>query len=530
MLTFVIVTAVVSVFAMLLQLKRELMMLQQNTYRNDRYSHWIKQTKESTTYDRLLGWLILFFVLWAYRHMAWCLGLMLIFAVGNIYRLLRAKYKKPLVWTARAKRIYVVALVVVALACACVCNFLHVSCLDEAIYDVSAVLLTAYCGSEAVIMIANWLLRPVESEINRKFYRKAQARLASMPDLRVIGITGSYGKTSTKHYLQRMLSEKYDVLITPGNFNTTLGVVRTINEYMQPYNEVFIVEMGAKQKGDIKEICELVHPEIGVITAVGPMHLESFGSIENVQATKFELADALPANGMAVLNNDFDMIANRPVTNAHSLRYTVNDGGGAHYAAHDIEYSSKGTSFKVTGPDGWGIDLHTRLVGECNVSNLVAAAIVAHHMGVPDDKIKYAVDQIEQVEHRLNMKRTAGGITIIDDAYNSNPVGSKMALDVLSGMTGGKRIVITPGMIELGDDQYELNKKFGMYIAECADIAIVVGKYNREAITEGIRLGGMAEECVRAVDTFAEAQQTMMGMAAPGDTVLYENDLPDTFK
>lgn len=530
MLIFAIVTTVIAIFTILLQLKRELMMLQQNTYRNDRYSHWIKDTKESTTYDRLFGWLILLLVLWAYRQQALCLGMVAAFDIVNIIRLLKARYKKPLVWTARAKRIYVVSLVLVALLYVCAYYFFHAFDPMQALFYAPIVLLLAYCGSESAIMLANWLLRPVECGINRKFYRMAQSRLSSMSGLKVIGVTGSYGKTSTKHYLQRILSEKYDVLMTPGNFNTTLGVVRTINENMQPYNEVFIVEMGAKQRGDIREICELVHPEIGVITAVGPQHLESFGTIENVQATKFELADALPADGLAVLNNDFDMIANRPVTNTHSLRYTVNDGGGAHYKASNIKYGPKGTDFTVEGPDGWSIDLHTRLVGECNVSNLAAAVVVARQMDVPDEKIRYAVSQIEQVEHRLNMKLTAGGITIIDDAYNSNPVGSKMALDVLAGMTGGKRIIITPGMIELGSDQYELNKKFGMHIAECVDIAVVVGKYNHDAITEGMRLGGMPQECVRCADTFAEAQQIMLSMAQPGDTVLYENDLPDTFK
>ncbi len=530
MLIFVVVTVVVSVFTILLQLKRELMMLQQNTYRNDRYSHWIKQNGESTTYDRLLGWLVWFVVLWASHNVEICMSLMIVFGLGNIYRLLKAKYKKPLVWTARAKRIYVVSLVVVAVVYACAYSFFDVSGLTQALYFIPIVLLLMYCGSEAVIMVANWLLRPVESEINRKFYNRAESRLASMPGLKVIGVTGSYGKTSTKHYLHRILSEKYDVLMTPGNFNTTLGVVRTINEYLQPYNEVFIVEMGAKQTGDISEICELVHPTMGVITAVGPQHLESFGTIENVQATKFELADSLPKNGMIVLNNDFDMIANRTVTNTRCMRYTVNDGDGAHYKAEGVTYGPTGTSFTIQGPDHWHIDLHTRLVGECNVSNLVAAVVIARQLGVSDDKIKYAVAQIEQVEHRLSIKRTAAGITIIDDAYNSNPVGSKMALDVLSGMTGGKRIIITPGMIELGSDQYELNKKFGMHIVECADVAIVVGKYNHDAITEGLRLGGMPDECLHSVDTFAEAHRLMLSIATSGDTVLYENDLPDTFK
>ncbi len=351
-----------------------------------------------------------------------------------------------------------------------------------------------------------------------------------MPDLRVIGVTGSYGKTSTKHYLNRILSEHFDVMMTPGSFNTTMGVIRTVREYLKPYNEVFIVEMGAKQPGDIKEICDLVHPSVGIVTAVGEQHLESFKTIENVQRTKFELIDSLPADGLAVINDDFPFVANRKVDGVECVRYAVSNPGNASYTGSEITYTPQGTEFTLTGPDGERHKFATRLVGECNVSNLIAAIIVALYLKVPVDKIRYAVGQIEQVEHRLNMKRTPGGVTIIDDAFNSNPTGSKMALDVLAMMRPGKRIVVTPGMIELGERQEELNREFGRKIAVSADVAIIVGQYNRDAITEGIGSveGGVAK--VHTVDTFKDAQALLGGMLGKGDTVLYENDLPDTFK
>ena len=287
--------------------------------------------------------------------------------------------------------------------------------------------------------------------------------------------------------------------------------------------------MGAKNIGDIKEICDIVNPSIGIVTAVGEQHLESFKTIENVQRTKFELIDALPADGLAVVNDDFPFAANRPVDNVEVVRYAIRDTAGATVTARDITYDSRGTSFTIAGPD-WEMRLHTHLVGECNISNLMAAVVTARHLGVPDEKIRIAVDHIEQVEHRLNLKRTPGGITIIDDAFNSNPTGSAMALDVLASMTGGQRIIITPGMIELGDRQEELNRAFGRKIAECADTVIVVGHYNRDAILEGIAEGSMAQERVMMADTFSEAQAMLTSMAKAGDTVLYENDLPDTFK
>lgn len=318
--------------------------------------------------------------------------------------------------------------------------------------------------------------------------------------------------------------------MTPGSFNTPMGVVRTVREHMKPYNEVFICEMGAKQKGDIKEICDIVHPQMGIVTAVGPMHLESFKSIENVQATKFELVDALPADGLAVINNDFEMCAKRQVNNVAALRYAVTHPKGANYKAVDVKYTPRGTTFTVVGPDNFELPLETRLLGECNVSDLLAAVCIAVALGVDKDKIRYAVSSIEQVEHRLSIKRTPGGVTIIDDAFNSNPAGSKMAVDVLSHFTGGKRIIVTPGMIELGEEQFNLNKNLGTEIGRGVDIAIIVGEYNRQALEEGVKASGLKEENLYLVDSFNEAQQLLTTILAPGDTVLYENDLPDTFK
>ena len=350
-----------------------------------------------------------------------------------------------------------------------------------------------------------------------------------MPDMKIIGITGSFGKTSTKHYLHRILSESFDVLMTPGSYNTPMGVIRTIREMMKPYHQVFICEMGAKQKGDIKEICDLVNPHMGIITAVGPMHLESFKSIENVQATKFELADALPSEGL-VVNNDFEYCENRKVNNVKTTRYAVSNPKNADFKAVDIDYSPNGTTFRIVGPDNFSLELYTQLIGECNISNLIAAVIIALKLNMPAERIKYAVSQIEQVEHRLNLKRTPGGVNIIDDAFNSNPAGSKMAVDVLSQFKTGKRIIVTPGMIELGDKQYELNKALGKHIGDSIDIAIIVGAYNREALLEGVKSGSIEEQNVYAVDSFNEAQALLARILQKGDTVLYENDLPDTFK
>lgn len=523
-LTLSVILTVTASSDLLKVFSRDLMMLQQNSYRNERYTRWFSQSGESTNIGRIFCCIGLLFLM--VHHIPFFAGAAVaaIITVWQFVNLWHAKYKKPLVWTARAKRIYGVMTALAAIAAVLfgVLFGLRGACIT---------LMLLLVISPIVLLAANDLLKPVEKAINKKYYDEATSILASMPNLKIIGITGSYGKTSTKHYLNRILQEHFSTMMTPGSFNTTMGVIRTVREHLKPYNEVFIVEMGAKQPGDIKEICDLVHPTAGIITAVGEQHLESFKTIENVQRTKFELADSIPADGMVVINNDFPFVANRPVNNTGCIRYAVSNRGQEDFAATDIEYTPTGTRFTVSGRSlDKPLELHTKLVGECNVSNLLAAVIVALKLGVPADKIKYAVSQIEQVEHRLNLKHTPGGITIIDDAFNSNPQGSKMALEVLAMMKPGKRIVITPGMIELGALQQKANEEFGQNIARCADMAIIVGHYNREAILEGIAKGGMNPDNVKTTDSFNEAQQLLQQTARPGDTVLYENDLPDTFK
>lgn len=519
---------------MILNFKHDIHMLQQNSYRLERYWKYLKNDIGSSW--RLVDVAMLFLCMSTLLDIRLSLIIVSIVCLVKIWLIYKKKHKKPLVFTKRVWRIYVTTGVISTLIFSlCVFTF-GIGRVEVFNYSGEAVcigvLLLMTIFSWVIVMLAVVLLNPVETHINKGYWNDASSILKNMPDLKVVGITGSYGKTSTKHYLQRILSEEFEVVMTPGSYNTTMGVIRTIRELIKPYDQIFICEMGAKQNGDIKEICDLVHPQIGIITAVGPMHLETFKTIENIQATKFELIDSLPSDGLAVVNNDFEYCANRIVSNVETQRYSVD---GKHnretsYVAEDIQYSPEGTSFIIKGPDGFEMSLTTRLVGACNISNLLGAVIVALRLGMSQERIKYAVGRIEQVEHRLSIKRTPGGVTIIDDAFNSNPTGSKMALEVLASFKSGKRIVVTPGMIELGERQFELNSALGKEIAGSADIAIIVGEYNRKALTEGIVKSGFKADNLYEVDSFAEAQKVLGELLKSGDTVLYENDLPDTFK
>ncbi|MDR1671719.1 MAG: UDP-N-acetylmuramoyl-tripeptide--D-alanyl-D-alanine ligase [Alistipes sp.] len=508
------------------RLRRELQMLQQNSYRPDRYWRWLRGQAGVPSVDVVTD-ILMFTMLGGFFRSSVAIYAIVAIALASLYKGVRAmlrRSKKPLVFTARAWRIYLVALGLTLAATAGVW-------LWGGVWWAAAVaLVTGVAGAPYVAIAAVWMLSPVERAINRRYLDDARRILRSLPRLVVIGITGSYGKTSTKHYLHRILSERFSVVMTPGSFNTTLGVVRTIREHLKPYTEVFIVEMGAKQPGDIAEICELVHPSIGIITAVGEQHLESFKTIENVQRTKFELIDALPPDGVAILNDDFEYIASRPVDNvARVMRYTSRD---------------------VSPPP-----FETRLVGRYNLSNIYAAWLAGRTLGMTDAEMRHAIADIRSVEHRLEVRRTPGGVTIIDDAFNSNPHGAAMALEVLAGFgnntpqskpqatheggpgrpdgspnASGRRIIVTPGMIELGPKQHELNRTFGRQIAAAADIAVIVGQYNRQAILAGLDDEGFPNENIYAANDFADASQHVSKLTHTGDTILYENDLPDTFR
>ena len=285
------------------ELRRCLMMLQQNSYRPERYRKWLSQSADSTSGLRLTGFIVLLFCITPFCPPVAGAVLMIVFLAFCISVQSRRRYKKPLVMTRRAMRIYSTSLAIAVIAAGALS--LAGTGWNGGAYRMALVFLAAYCLSHVLVIVATWLLEPLERHINAKYTAQARAILESMPGLRIVGITGSYGKTTTKHYLHAMLGEKYSTLMTPGSFNTPLGVVRTIREQLRPYHEVFIVEMGAKNIGDIDEICRIVHPHDGIITAVGPQHLESFKTLANVQAAKFELADSLPADGLVLVNDDF---------------------------------------------------------------------------------------------------------------------------------------------------------------------------------------------------------------------------------
>ncbi|MFI3316284.1 MAG: UDP-N-acetylmuramoyl-tripeptide--D-alanyl-D-alanine ligase [Rikenellaceae bacterium] len=517
-------------FAMAAALRHDVQMFQQNSYRNARYFRWLKGNFISSEIIKPAIVLAFAASAVALTYFMKVVGydlimavLMLGYAAYGCFEF-RKKFKVKIAYTSRVKRLLFTSLLVSMLVFGA--SYIYLDTLYFVLISSALVIF-----SSVVMLVSNLINMPLERAITQWYINDARKIIAARKDLIIIGITGSYGKTSTKNYLYRMLTEKYNVLVTPGNYNTLLGVVRTIREQLRAQHQIFIVEMGAKQQGDIKEICDLVYPTIGIVTSVGEAHLETFKSVENIQKTKFELIDSLPKKGFGVINFDSESIKNYSFNSLCPIVSYSIDEPTANLRAQAVSYDASGVSFSLN-IGSCEARFRSPLLGGGNILNLVAGITVASDLGVSTSQLQRAIQQLQPVEHRLSMSR-AGGLTILDDAYNSNPAGAKMALDVLRNFNrpeGAKRVVITPGFVEMGTSQAKANYTLGCQIAASADYAIVVNKLNRQAIVGGLNDSGFGADNYFVADSLSQARAHMATRLNVGDVILYENDLPDSFK
>lgn len=444
---------------------------------------------------------------------------------------LRRAAVKPLVFTDRARRLFVVALlpaVLLALASIAVA-VLGLSTASLAVLLTLAFLLLA--GAPWVLLAANRALAPVQTAVNRRFLERAQRSLADCSPL-VVGITGSYGKTTTKFCVGAVLAQDRPTLVTPESYNSFLGVTRTINEHLRPEHQAFVVEMGMFRRGDITELCELVHPKIGVITAIGPMHLERLGSIEAIAAAKAELLQALPDGGHFITNAD-DPRCVQIASEAHvPVTMFGVQSASAQVLARNVRLQDGRTLFDLhlDGPASPAAPVSAELLGDHNVLNLLAAAAVGHVLGIAPGRIATGLSRVQAPAHRLQpIHNRPARIVVIDDAYNSNPEGARAALSVLRQHPAERRLLVTPGMVELGEQEQELNRRFGEQAGAVCDLAILVGPARTQPIRDGLLAAGMGERDVHVVRDITEATALLGRLTRAGDVVLFENDLPDTY-
>lgn len=363
-----------------------------------------------------------------------------------------------------------------------------------------------------ICALANLITLAWEAPINNSFVKKAKSKLAAA-DIIKVGITGSFGKTSAKNILAAMLEKKYKVLKTPSSYNTPLGLAKTVNQNDLSEYEVFIAEMGARHKGDIAELCAICPPDYSMITGICPQHLESFKTLDNIVAAKGEIISA--TKNFCVISGDcFDYF--KDMSGAIAKCDCVSD----------IVADSTGTEFALT-LGGETKRVKTKLLGAHNAYNIGLCAQAAYALGVEIDLICEAVTALDFVEHRLQLIQS-NGVNILDDGYNSNVVGARAAIDVLKTFDG-KKIVVTPGLVELGILETSENEALGASLVGL-DRIILVGETLVTAIKRGYDSAGGDPEKLTVVPTLSKAQDEIKGEIAAGDAILFLNDLPEQYR
>lgn len=510
-------------------------MLQLEGYNNWQYTKWLRKNYYLNNKNDLIfigAVIISFFVLG--RLINPILVFEILLGIISVYLILKyvltskTPRKKKLVYTHRLIRLLITNTAITILEGLSV-FYICLSNEGQSLLQQFFIILIMIIVVPINVYIANIINYPIEKMVHKRYKLLAKRKIQKMSNLKVIGLTGSYGKTSTKHFLYTILKEKYNCLMTPESYNTPMGICKVIRENLNDSHEVFIVEMGARRPGEIKEICQIVNPMGGIITSIGAQHLETFKSVEKVADTKFELIYALPTDGIAVLNGDNEYCVN----NIHKVKTSVItygiDNKDVDIHAENIHYSSMGTTFDIHDKTGIVMQCSTIVLGKHNIYNILAAVCMAHEIGLDYDAIGKGIGKIEAVEHRLQIVPTVNGLIVIDDTFNSNPIGSKAALEVISTFGDGNKIIITPGMIELGKKESHYNKEFGKNIANVCQYAILVGAKRTKAITDGLEEVNFPKNRIIIVNNLDEATQKLGGIAKPGDVVLFENDLPDNY-
>nr|WP_300006369.1 UDP-N-acetylmuramoyl-tripeptide--D-alanyl-D-alanine ligase [Tissierella sp.] len=438
---------------------------------------------------------------------------------------------KPLVFTKRATRLYSVNLaisIIILLASA-----IPVIMTGKLLY-VIFLLLTSFIlfrQQPYMVLITNIIMLPFEKKINDEFFTEAQKKIKSFENLKTIGITGSFGKSSTKLIVGTILASKYKVLNPPEIYNTTVGLSKAINEELDETIEVFVTEMRGRQIGEIQELAKLCQPQIGIITSIGPAHMQVFKNIDNIMKAMYELIEELPADGVAIFNYDNEHIKKlADKTFKEKMLYGLEDIEKLDIYADDIVVSELGSTFTIKDKEGNSHKCATKLIGKENISNILAGVCASRTLGLTLEEIVKAIGTVKPIPHRLNIINREDGIIVIDDSLNLNPIGVKGALEALSQFKEGKKIIVTPGMSELGEIEETANREFGISIGKVCDYAILVGEEATKTVYKGLIEGNFNPDSIFTVDSLDKAALKIKEIARPKDIVLFENDIPVSYK
>ncbi|MEM6645778.1 MAG: UDP-N-acetylmuramoyl-tripeptide--D-alanyl-D-alanine ligase [Bacteroidota bacterium] len=514
------------------RLRYFLHLFQLEGYKPAEYRQWLGERVNQifrTSHVLALALLVVAFI---WNDVTWALAVALLgwcaaFASSKLYH--SARPKKPLKYTARMKRLTATSGVVTLLPVVAGIALGSTQGWPGVLPYYLAGLLLADLGAPLWVLGAALLMKPVETSIQNGFKRQARATLQRRADLTVLGITGSYGKTSVKFIVAEILKQRYNVLATPGSYNTPMGICLVVNTMLKPEHQMLILEMGIRHPGDMRELCEIAQPQIGIVSNIGIAHLETMGAQDNIAQEKGTMLEYLPSDGSMILNQDDPRVAamDARAPGRRAWRVSVDGTADADITARDIRYGPEGARFIVRDETGTEHPFRTTLLGKHNVQNILLGVAVGRSLGLRLRQIAHAVERIAPVAHRLAL-RQEGPITVIDDAFNSNPTGAKNAVEIL-GQFEGTRAIVTPGMVELGERHYAENFALGQHIARHADLAVLVGEQQTAPIQAGLREAAYPDDQIKIFNSLFDARDYVNTHLPPGSVVLYENDLPDQY-
>ena len=421
-----------------------------------------------------------------------------------------------LAWTSRLQTI--AALVILAIALAIV-----LGAVTGGVHAGAVIAAALALGAPLVVELALAIDAPIEASVTGRYVASAKKRLAQVSPT-VVAITGSYGKTSTKRFVEHLVGGSRSVVASPRSFNNRAGLARAVNEALLPGTEIFVAEMGTYGPGEIAALVDWIPPQIAAITAIGPVHLERFGSLERTLVAKSEI---LAGAETVVLNVDDELLAGLALGLAAEGRSVRRCSGiDPHADVAVVGAEGKATLYVSGDPIGdFVVDARRPLP----LANAACAAAIALALGVDAPTVASRLSSLPPIEHRLTVQSSPEGVVVLDDTFNANPAGARLALSALvaNGADGVRRVVVTPGMVELGDRQTEENIEFARLVGGLGADLVAVGTTNRAALVEGYRAEapGQVVWVARREDAVAWVRREL----GAGDVVLYENDLPDHF-
>jgi len=447
-----------------------------------------------------------------------------VIVVGLVQPNARRSGKIPLRLTARARRILGVSLLLAFVLWTSAVRPGGRLDVQRALIALSFLL----AFSPVTLVAANALLVPYERHVQGVFEADARSRVSAIEPF-IIGITGSYGKSSSKGMLAHILQFHAPTLAASGSINTLMGITRHIRENLVHGHKYMVVEMGAFKRGSIQRLCELTPPSAGLITAVGDMHLERFGSTEEIVRAKSELAQALPRGGLLVVNADSEgaLRIAKGANQCKVILYGERSVEDLDVRVSAILFSRRGTTFELQTKTR-RYRCFTPLLGRPIILNLAGVFALTVALGLPEDLVVAAMRTLEPVSNRLEVVED-GDLTWIKDAYNSNQFGFRAALEVASALPARRRFLITPGVVELGAQQFSVNKVLAYEASTICDRTVVVSQTNREAFIEGCREAGREDRLIPVANR-TEAFRWIRDTAEKGDVVILENDLPDLYE